>query len=503
MQRSSNHQETGPWFGAQKLLFALLVFATAASFVYFIVWADGRPYPPGRRWISTTLLVIFMGPVVFHTAMTCLLGLKFRLRPNLPPTRPYSVDVFLTAYDEPLEMLRRNLQAALDIEYPHTTYLLDDGGRPEVEALAAELGARYIARPGQQDFKAGNVNYGLQRSDGELVAIFDADHRAEPDFLHQTIGHFDDAEVGFVQVMVSFDNDTAGLFEQASSQTALDYYNIAAVAKDRCGAAGLMGSNAVLRRRALEDIGLYKPGLAEDLETSLDLHAAGWSSRYVRLPLAPGQTPADLPSFMTQQLKWASGVFEAARRSFFGSFWRLTGLQKLCYLTRFSYYLLGALILPNMVAIAATLFWPIFDVENFTVALLPLTVSALLTRVVPLRLWSLQARARRGFLFKGTSLISASWPVYVLAFLATVFRLKVPFMATPKTANERLPWWSYGPQVSMILLLLAAIVWRLAHWQERALPVTLTVGLVLIGSQWILGAALFRSWRRRTVGKQG
>lgn len=501
MHRPHSTDEPGPWFRLQKVLFAILVLATAASFVYFAWWADGRPYPPGRRWISTTLLVVFMGPVVFHTAMTCLLGLRFRLRPPPPPGRPYTADVFLTAYDEPLDMLRRNLRAALDIRYPHTTYLLDDGSRPEVEALAAELGAQYIARPGQQNFKAGNVNYGLDRSTGELVAIFDADHRAEPDFLDQTIGHFDDPKVGFVQVMVSFDNDDAGLFEQASSQTALDYYNIAAVAKDRCGAAGLMGSNAVLRRSALVDIGLYQPGLAEDLETSLDLHAAGWTSRYVRLPLAPGQTPADLPSFMMQQLKWASGVFEAARRSLTGSFWRLTGLQKLCYLTRFSYYLLGALILPNMLAIAATLFWPIFDVENFTIALLPLTVSALLTRVVPLRLWSLQARARRGFLLKGTSLVSASWPAYVLAFLTTALRLKVPFMATPKAASHRLPWWSYTPQVSMILLLLAAIGWRLAHWQERALPVTLTVGVVLIGSQWILGAALFRSWRHRMVGK--
>lgn len=485
----------GKYFALQKIIYAVLVGLTVASFVYFAVWADGRPYPPGRRWISTTILALFMGPLLFHTFMTCLLGLRFKVLPEPPMTRRYSVDIFLTTYDEPLAMIRENLQAAVDITYPHTTYLLDDGDRPELRDLAKELEVRYIARPGQQNFKAGNVNYGLARSDGELVVIFDADHRPEADFLDHTVGYFEDPKVGFVQIMVTFSNDDQSLFEQASSQTALDYYNIAAVGKDRCGAASLMGSNAVLRRHALEDIGLYQPGLAEDLETSLELHAAGWTSHYVRRPLAPGQTPADLPSFMKQQLKWASGVFEAALGSFRGSFWRLTALQKLCYMARFSYYVLGAMVLPNMLAIASTLFWPIFDVENFTVALLPLTLTALATRVMPLRLWSLQARARRGFLFKGTSLVSTSWPVYVLALGATVLRRPIPFMPTPKDSNRRLPLWSYGPQLAMVVLMLTAIAWRLAHWQDRALPVTVCVGLVLIGSQWILGVALFRHWR--------
>ncbi len=492
---AAGHFTEGRYFKLQKLGFALLVLATFASFVYFVIWADGRPYPPGRRWISLSILAVFMTPLLFHTAMTCLLGWRFRLRPERPAPSGHRVDIFFTTFDEPTAMIRRNLAAAVAVTYPHTTYLLDDAGRPELESLARELGARYIARPGQEHHKAGNVNYALARSDGDLVAIFDADHRPEKDFLDHTVGYFEDPEIGFVQIMITFANDDAGLFEQASAQTALDYYNIAAVGKDRCDAAGLMGSNAVLRRSALQDIGLYRPGLAEDLETSLALHAAGWHSAYVRRPLAPGQTPADLPSFMKQQLKWASGVFEAALRSFRGPFWKLTGLQKLCYLTRFTYYLLGAMVLPNMLAVAATLFWPIFDIENFTVALLPLTLTALATRVVPLRLWSLQERARRGFLFKGTSLVATAWPAYSMALLTSLLRRPVPFVATPKTARAHLPAGSYLPQLIVILVMLCAIGWRLAHWQQRALPITVAVGLTLVASQWILPVAMFRAWR--------
>lgn len=494
---AENRVVEGRFFKLQKLGFALLVLATFASFVYFVIWADGRPYPPGRRWISLSILAVFMAPLLFHTAMTCLLGLRFKLRPQRPAPSGKKVDIFLTTFDEPTAMIRQNLAAAVAVRYPHSTYLLDDAGRPELQSLARQLGAHYIARPGQEHHKAGNVNYALTRSDGDLVAIFDADHRPERDFLDHTVGYFDDPEIGFVQIMITFDNDEAGLFERASAQTALDYYNIAAVGKDRCAAAGLMGSNAVLRRSALEDIGFYRPGLAEDLETSLALHAAGWQSAYVRRPLAPGQTPADLPSFMKQQLKWASGVFEAALRSFRGPFWKLTGLQKLCYLTRFTYYLLGAMVLPNMLAVAATLFWPIFDIENFTVALLPLTLTAFATRTVPLRLWSLQERARKGFLFKGISLVASSWPAYSLAAVTSLLRRPVPFVPTPKGADNHLPMWSYLPQTIMISIMLCAVGWRLAHWQQRALPVTVAVGLMLIASQWILPLAMFRAWRGR------
>ncbi len=107
----------------------------------------------------------------------------------------------------------------------------------------------------------------------------------------------------------------------------------------------------MIRRRALEETGLYRPGLAEDLETSLSLHAGGWRSAYVREPLAPGLSPSDLVGFWKQQLKWSSGVFEAALGSLGSTFSRLTRHQQLCYLVRFTYYLLGATVFMNLVAI--------------------------------------------------------------------------------------------------------------------------------------------------------
>lgn len=478
----------------------LLLALAGASLFHFFDWLWQRDVTPEQRWLSLVVSCGFLALPIFHLCMTGFLALRFRLSevpPAVSASERRTVDVFLTVVDEPLEMVAENLQAALEMRHPHETYLLDDGGNPAFAALAARLGARYIARDGSEEFKAGNVNHALDHSDGELIAIFDADHRPDPSFLDHTVGFFDDPEIGFVQVMVTAGNRDESLFAEAAAQTAYDYYNIAAVGKDRCGAASLMGSNAVLRRTALLGTGLYQPGHAEDLETSLALHGAGWRSAYVREALAPGQSPTDLPAFLKQQLKWAHGVFEAGLGSMTGTFWRLEGLQKLCYLTRFTYYFFGVLLFCNLALVALTLYWPVFDVEGFTIHLLPLSISAFLLRVFPLRRWAHEPAARDGLLLKGASLFASSWPAYLLAAACTATRSPLPFIPTPKVESNRLPIWAWLPQISMVAALLGGVAWRFMSWDQQALPITVAVALVSVGSQWVLFWSLLRSWRRR------
>src|SRR5215471_14076023 len=59
-----------------------------------------------------------------------------------PPCQPvlpnHTVDVFVATYNEDLQLLRATLQACLRMDYPHRTYVLDDGRRPDVKALAEE-----------------------------------------------------------------------------------------------------------------------------------------------------------------------------------------------------------------------------------------------------------------------------------------------------------------------------------------------------------------------------
>ncbi len=77
----------------------------------------------------------------FLTAMLHLF-MTWRLTVRNSPVVPagMSVDVFIPTINESAAIVRRTLMAARHMDYPHETWLLDDGNRPEMARLAAELG---------------------------------------------------------------------------------------------------------------------------------------------------------------------------------------------------------------------------------------------------------------------------------------------------------------------------------------------------------------------------
>ena len=81
---------------------------------------------------------------------------ELRRRTVPPAAAGLAVDVFITTYDEDVDLLRQTVRGAINMRYPHRTFVLDDGRRPEVRALCAELGCEYItprhqrARKGRQ-----------------------------------------------------------------------------------------------------------------------------------------------------------------------------------------------------------------------------------------------------------------------------------------------------------------------------------------------------------------
>ncbi|HMR10815.1 MAG TPA: glycosyltransferase, partial [Polyangiaceae bacterium] len=119
------------------------------------------------------------------------------------------VTVQLPLYNE-ATVVARLLEAAGAIDYPADRLeiqVLDDSSdetRSIAEAKVRELQAKgvdmqYVRRPNRVGYKAGALEFGLERAKGELIAIFDADFVPQPEFLRQVVGHFTDPEVGMVQ----------------------------------------------------------------------------------------------------------------------------------------------------------------------------------------------------------------------------------------------------------------------------------------------------------------
>lgn len=441
------------------LLRGLAALGIAALFFYFSWW---RSTPEASSlWIAVALVLVTLYSGV-QIVGSWLLYLAAR-RPLPAPKRPQnlSVDVLVTACHEPRALVEPSLRAACALRGAHRTWLLDDGGDPDLERLAKRLGAGYLTRGDHRDAKAGNVNAALPRTSGDILVIFDIDHVPEPDFLERTLGHFADPRVGFVQVMITFSNSDQSWVAQAAAETSLDFYNPTSLGMDALGGVTMMGSNALIRRSALVSIGGYRAGLAEDLATSVALHAAGWRSAYVAEPLAPGLAPSNIAAWFTQQLKWARGVFELLLTVYPRVFPHLTWGQRLCYAVRMTKYWIGPVI-------AVHLFLTIGVVwsqsppsqrhfEQYLLFGLPFALMEVLNRQVAMLVWRHPSTPPTS-LWRAVALVYFSWPVYLLAWLMAMFRVPLAFRPTPKSANGSLnPIWMV-PQVTTLLLLLSGIV---------------------------------------------
>jgi cellulose synthase (UDP-forming) len=314
----------------------LLVAGFLAVSIWYLAWRIGT-FNPNALWFSALVYgaeVFGLGTALLHIFMCW----RLTERHAPPPRLGIGVDVFVPTYNESVDLVRKTLLAARGMDYPHKTWLLDDGRRPEMQALARQLGCEYLARPDNANAKAGNLNHALALSDGELVAVFDADHAPRRDFLTRTLGYFDDARVAFVQTpqdfynLDSYQHRRRGAGRTVWTEQAL-FFRIIQRGKDYWNAAFFCGSCAVVRRSALEEIGGFATGtVTEDLHTSLRLHARGHRSIYHAEPLAFGLAPESIEPFIGQRVRWGQGAMHVWRKEGILSHRGLSLAQRFNYL---------------------------------------------------------------------------------------------------------------------------------------------------------------------------
>lgn len=270
-----------------------------------------------------------------------------RVRNPAAPAPGLSVDVFITTYNEPLDVVRRTALAAVRMDYAHETWILDDGNRPELKALAKEVGCRYLPREKNVNAKAGNLNNGLAHATGEFVVLFDADHVAEKNFLMRTLGYFRDPGLAMVQTPQDYYN--LGSFQHGRPKRSRliwheqSYFHyIGQTGRDWRNAATLCGCSAVLRRKAIDEVGGFATEtVTEDMHTIVRIQKNKWNTAYHAEPLAFGIAPPDFRGYMRQRLRWGEGNLQVCREEGLPFTRDLTFAQRLCYFVLTTPYLEG------------------------------------------------------------------------------------------------------------------------------------------------------------------
>ena len=349
-----------------------------------------------------------------------------------------TLDVFVTVCGEPSEMVERTLLAALAIEHPHRTYLLNDGhlagmdGWEGIERLAERYGVPCLTRTQGRRGKAGNLNHALNRSDGDFIATIDADHLATHDLAAETLGYFVDDRVAFVC--------TSQLFQTAGGDVLNNreplFYRFLQPAKDADSSAFSCGNGTVYRRAALESVGGFSEwNLVEDLHTSYVLHAAGWKSVYHASPVTIGSAPQTASVFLRQRLRWATDSTRLLTRDSPLRKRGLSRMQRLHYLHTTSYYLLAGLQLCFLLGPPLTVFLgvPLFN----TGAAMPYAFAAVPYFAAIVAFLSVHSDRRGSLPIVQSALFSA--PVYIVAAVRAILGLRPDSRPTDK-AQQR--WFS-------------------------------------------------------------
>lgn len=348
-----------------------------------------------RAWFTINYEALTFSLLVYFAELHGFLSLFFyfhqvwgmrRRRVVTAPTG-LKVDVFITTYNEDVDLLRQTLRAAVGMRYPHRTYVLDDGRRPAVRRLAEELGCHYVTRSDNAHAKAGNWNNAFLRTDADLIATFDADHVPRPEFLERTLGFFRDDRVALVQVPQQYHNLDSVQHRVSWKQKRMygeqdSFFNLVMPGKDHWNAAFFCGTGAVLRRKALEPHGGILTGtITEDLHTSIVLHSEGWKSVYLNELLVTGLAPVDLKSFEVQRLRWAEGNLKVAGYVNPVTTPGLTLAQRISYTASLYHWTIGIPKLVYYLAPPWMLFSGTFPIANFGATFLAIYLTFLGTLV--------------------------------------------------------------------------------------------------------------------------
>jgi len=367
---------------------------------------------------------------------------------ELTPT----IDVFITVYGEPLEIVLETVRAARDMTVAHNTWVLDDGNSDELEAAAAREGVGYLRRKEHLHAKAGNINAALRRTQGEFVVILDADHIPSPFFLVRALPHMQDSGVAFVQTPQAFPS-ARGLVAEGAAETQKIFYELILPGRNSFNAVFCVGTNVIFRRAALDEIGgMYTASNSEDIWTSIQLHQRGWRSWFVPEMLCRGLAPDSLLSYFKQQFRWAYGAFEVMFRG--GLFRRRTGLtvdQRFQYLLAGVNYLLSLAALVLMCLPAVYLLFGLSPIRS--------DISVWLIHYAPFYLLIVAVTVMQLGGFKPSAIVTslAAAPVHVKALVMALFKRKVRWTVT-NAGPRGLPGVELVlPHIALLLLNLVAV----------------------------------------------
>ena len=276
------------------------------------------------------------------------------------------VSVMVPAHNESI-VIQRTVRALLNFSYPKDRYeiiVINDNSSDDTAERLAEIQNAYpdrklkVINTGPDiggKGKSNALNIGFNISEGEIIAIYDADNTPEPDALSILVENLmQDDKLGAVIGKFRTRNRNASLLSR--------FVNIETLAYQCMNQAGryyffrlctIPGTNYVIRRSIIEEIGGWDTkALSEDTEISFRLYRMGYYIKQMPLAVTWEQEPHLLPVWFRQRTRWAKGNLYVLIKNFKYVFDKTAGPMRLDVV----YYLVVYILMMTALVISDSLF---------------------------------------------------------------------------------------------------------------------------------------------------
>lgn len=357
---------------------------------------------------------------------------------------PY-VSLLVAAKNEQ-QVIGKIVESLLHIDYPATRYdlwVIDDYSTDQTPQILDVLARRYprlnVIHRGADATggKSGALNLVWPQTQGDILAVFDADAQVPEDLLRQVVPMFDsEAEaqsgyanfrIGAVQVRKAIANANANFWTRGQkAEMAFDSY----MQERRIAVGGigeLRGNGQFVRRTAIAQCGGWNEAtITDDLDLTIQLHLLQWDIGLLFAPAVEEEGVTSARALWHQRNRWAEGGFQR-----YLDYWRQLAKNRLGWKKSFDMasfwiiqYMMPVVALPDLAIALIRHQLPIFG---------PITVLGIglsfwgtwktLRRAEPTSVWSASVQTLRG-------------TVYMLHWVLVIATMAMRISVRPK----RLKW---------------------------------------------------------------
>ncbi|MFB1081801.1 glycosyltransferase [Jeotgalibacillus sp. JSM ZJ347] len=274
-----------------------------------------------------------------------------RLISKNPPSLPV-VSVLIPAHNEEV-VIDDTLRAMTKLQYPKDKLeiiLINDNSSDQTGAIGEKFSSQFpyiktvhTRPPYSGKGKSSALNYGLTKSRGEMIVVYDADNLPEPDaVMNLALALANDKKAGAVVGKFRVINAGKNLLTRLINSETLTFQWLAQAGRWYWfKMATIPGTNFAIRRSILEKSGGWdEKALSEDTELSIRVYNMGFHIRFFPAAITWEQEPENLRVWWKQRTRWARGNLYVILK-YFLQFYKLESKKVLLdlFYFLFTYYL--------------------------------------------------------------------------------------------------------------------------------------------------------------------